>query len=50
MLWGNHYVQQSLCNHTANMSALLSDCIIVEKCAFIQFLWSEGVKSSESDT
>jgi len=29
------------------MSAPLLDCTIVEQCALIQYLWSEGIKSSE---
>jgi len=29
------------------MSVLLLGCVIVEQRAFIQFLWSEGVKPSE---
>jgi hypothetical protein len=29
---------------SVNMSALLTDCIIVEQHTVIQFLWSEGVK------
>jgi len=29
------------------MSAPLSDCTIVEQCAVIRFVWSEGLKPSE---
>jgi hypothetical protein len=32
------------------MLAPISDCITVEKCAVIRFLWSEGVKSSKIHT
>jgi hypothetical protein len=33
------------CAISVNMSALLLDCTIVEQCAVIRVLWSEGVKA-----
>jgi hypothetical protein len=43
----SHYVKWSSCSCSANMLAVLLDCTLVDQHAVIQFLWSEGIKSSK---